>query len=87
MNRKTVLTDDPFRAAYLLKFGSFQESKFKNNRRVFILEGENLLEEDFKYRTGNAQVNPLVLKESYQLLLELSDVDENEDTELLLEEE
>ncbi len=67
MNQKLISTKDPFRAAYLLRFGTFKESKMENNEKIYVLEGENLFEEDFRYRTGYALVNPLLLKEAFEL--------------------
>jgi hypothetical protein len=73
MNHPTVIeTKDPFRAAYLLRYGEFKHSRMEDNSTLYVLAGEKLFEEDYRYRTGYASVNPLLLKESYELLLELS---------------
>lgn len=81
---KTILVDDPFRAAYLLRFGKYRGTKIKDGKQCYLIEGEaqTLSEEDYRYRTGYARVNPLSLKESFYLLKELS-----EDNELPEEEE
>lgn len=74
MNHPTIIkTKDPFRAAYLLRYGEFKKSQtLEDNSTLYVLAGEKLFEEDFRYRTGYAVINPLLLKESYDLLLELS---------------
>ncbi len=74
MNKtKTLLVDDPFRAAYLLRFGKYKKTQFKDGQRCYVIEGEMLSEEDYRYRTGYAMVNPLSLRESFYLLKELSE--------------
>ncbi len=73
MNKtQTLVVDDPFRAAYLLRFGKYKDTRFKDGKRCYVLEGETLSEEDYRYRTGYAMVNPLSLRESFYLLKELS---------------
>ena len=85
MNKTQILSvDDPFRAAYLLRFGQYKETKLENGRRCFLIEGEAgiLAEENYRYRTGSALINPLSLKESFDLLKELSGDNEIELEEL-----
>jgi hypothetical protein len=83
MNRPTVIeTKDPFRAAYLLRYGEFKKSlKTDDAGTLYVIAGEKLFEEDFRYRTGYASVNPLHLKESFELLMELSKKEEDADCE------
>lgn len=65
MNKiQTLVVDDPFRADYLLRFGKYKETRLKNGQRCYVIEGETLSEEDCRYRTGYAMVNPLFLRES-----------------------
>ena len=74
MNKtQTLLIDDPFRAAYLLRFGKYKETRLKNKQRYYVIEGngQTLAEENYRYRTGYAMVNPLALRESFYLLKEL----------------
>ncbi len=68
----TIETKDPFRAAYLLRYGKYKETLRRDKGAVYVIEGDKLSEEDFKYRTGFAFINPLLFKEAYKLLLELS---------------
>lgn len=37
----------------------------------FIFEGDNIIEEDFKYRTGGALINPIQFKETLNYLRDL----------------
>jgi hypothetical protein len=80
MNRPTIIeTKDPFRAAYLLRYGEFKKSlKIEGASTIYTIAGEKLFEEDYRYRTGYASVNPLLLKASYELLMELSAKEEVE---------
>ena len=88
MNKtQTLLVDDPFRAAYLLRFGKYKETTFKDGQRCYVIEGEMLSEEDYRYRTGYAMVNPLSLRESFYLLQELSEEEEDPFSQLEVEEE
>ena len=80
MNRTRIkIFDDPFRAAYLLMFGRYKETRFEGDQRCVVIEGEGqtLSEENYRYRTGYALVNPLSFKESLRLLEELGKEDEN----------
>ncbi len=87
MNKiQTLVVDDPFRAAYLLRFGKYKETRFKNGKRCYVIEGEMISEENYRYRTGYAMVNPLSLRESFYLLEELSVSEEpleDDDMELI----
>ena len=63
MNKtQTLVINDPFRAAYLLRFGKYKKTQFKDGQRCYVIEGEMLSEEDYRYRTGYAMVNPLSLR-------------------------
>jgi hypothetical protein len=87
MNQPTIIeTKDPFRAAYLLRYGEFKKSRMlEDNSTLYVLAGEKLFEEDYRYRTGYASVNPLLLKESYELLMELSGKDTDSEPFELIE--
>ena len=88
MNKtQTLVINDPFRAAYLLRFGKYKETKTKDGQRCYVIEGEMLSEEDYRYRTGYAMVNPLSLRESFYLLKELSGEEDNEEPFELIEDE
>jgi hypothetical protein len=71
---QTLLVSDPFRAAYLLLFGRYLETRFNEGKRLYVIagEGQTLAQENYRYRTGYALVNPLSLKEALSLLKELS---------------
>ena len=74
-NDTTLSTGDIFRAAHLLcKCGKFKEIGRKDGQSRFVIEGtKEIVKEDVAFRTGNAFVNPLALRESYYLLKELSE--------------
>ncbi len=63
---------DLFKGAYFLtRSCKIKETKLVNGNQVrFIIEGENLLEEEELYQTGQATVNPLQLKECLNYLRE-----------------
>ncbi len=67
-----IETNDLFKCAYLLaKSYRLAETKYVDGHQVrFIIEGDNLKDEEQRYRTGNAQVNPLQLKECLDFLRE-----------------
>ncbi len=61
---------DLFKGAYFLtRSCRIVETKLVGGNQVrFIIEGENLLEEEERYQTGQASVNPLQLKECLNFL-------------------
>ena len=61
---------DLFKGAYFLtRSCRIKETKLVGGNQVrFIIEGENLLEEEERYQTGQATVNPLQLKECLNFL-------------------
>ncbi len=63
---------DLFKGAYLLtQYGRIKEiRKVGNNQVRFVIEGENLVEEEERYQTGQASVNPLQLKACLDFLRE-----------------
>lgn len=72
MNR-TLETNDLFKGAYLLSQSyRLKETRFVEGHQVrFILEGENIENEDLRYHTGQALVDPLRLKECVKILREI----------------
>ena len=64
---------DLFRVAYLLCEGAIlREARLVESQRVtFIIKGEGLLQADSRYRTGQALINPIQLRESLNLLRDL----------------
>ncbi len=65
-----IRTKDIFRSAYLLCVGGhLRTTKLVNGKSViFFIEGDGLTLEDQQYRTGQATVNPLQLREALNLL-------------------
>lgn len=63
---------DLFKGAYFLtRSCRIKETRLvKGNQVRFIIEGENLAEEEERYQTGQATVNPLQLKECLNFLRE-----------------
>jgi hypothetical protein len=63
-------TSDIFQGAYFLTCSCrIKETKLVGGNQVrFVIEGKNLLEEEERYRTGQASVNPLQLKECLNFL-------------------
>ncbi len=68
-----VETTDIYRGAYLLCRGGRvgRMAMGHGGQVVFVIEGEGLTEEDMRYRTGNALVNPLQLRETLNLLRDM----------------
>ena len=68
MNRLEIT--DLFKGAYFLTCsGRIKEARLVDGNQVrFIIEGENLYEEEQRYLTGQARVNPLQLKECLNYL-------------------
>ena len=76
-NIRTMTINDPFRAAFLLKYGRYKETRIENGQQCYVIEGDaqTLSERDFCFRTGCALVDPLALREAFFLLKELSSTD------------
>jgi hypothetical protein len=69
---QSIETSDLFRGAYLLcRGGRVGATRLERGQVIFAIEGEGLLEEDLRYRTGSALVNPLQLREVLNLLRDL----------------
>jgi hypothetical protein len=70
--RAEIETADLFRGAYLLcRGGRVGGSRLARGQVLFRIEGEGLAEEDLRYRTGGALINPLQLRETLNLLRDL----------------
>ena len=64
-----IETGDLFRGAYLLCRGArIGATRCERGQVLFVLEGDGVLEEDLRYRTGSALVNPVQLRETLNLL-------------------
>ncbi len=70
---QTLETNDIFKGAYLLSCSfTLKETRFVDSHQVrFVIEGENIDQEDLLYHTGRAKVNPLRLKEWLNFLREI----------------
>lgn len=79
--KQIVRTSDPFRAAWLLTRCARLKGLKRSgeSERIYIVEGESAEEEDMDYRCGRASVNPLVLREAFYLLQELSGSSDDDD--------
>ncbi len=67
-----IETADLYRGAYLLCCGGrIGDTRLARGQVLFVIEGEQVVEEDRRYRTGQALVNPVQLKESVNLLRDL----------------
>ena len=63
---------DIYKGAYFLCRGHRIASVHQSQGQVsFIFEGNNIIEEDIKYRTGKALINPVQLKETLNYLRDL----------------
>ena len=63
---------DLYRGAYLLcSGGRLGATRYARGQVFFVIEGEKVAEEDRRYRTGQALVNPVQLRESVNLLRDL----------------
>ena len=75
MNPSTFETTDLFRAAFILCVGGeLKNVRFKTNGKQtasFIFTGLNLQKHVEKYRSGQARVEPLSLKESLNHLRDI----------------
>ncbi len=69
-----IQTSDIFRAAYHITREDrlFAVSITNEDEKEFIIKGENLYSEDWKYRAGQAIINPLVFEKSIRLLEEMN---------------
>ncbi len=67
-----IETADLYRGAYLLcSGGRLGETRYARGQVLFVIEGEKVAEEDRRYRTGQALVNPVQLRETVNLLRDL----------------
>jgi hypothetical protein len=67
-----IETADLYRGAYLLcQGGRIGDTRLARGQVLFVIEGEGVVEDDRRYRTGQALVNPVQLKESVNLLRDL----------------
>lgn len=67
-----IETADLYRGAYLLcSGGRIGDTRLVRGQVLFVIEGESVAEEDRRYRTGRALVNPVQLKESVNLLRDM----------------
>jgi hypothetical protein len=67
-----IETADLFRGAYLLCRGARVGcTRLCRGQVLFVIEGEDVAEEDLRYRTGAALVNPVQLRETLNLLRDL----------------
>jgi hypothetical protein len=66
-------TNDLFKGAYLLSCSCrLKETRFVGGHQVrFVLEGEQIEAEDLRYLSGQARVDPLLLKECVGILREI----------------
>jgi len=71
--KREIETGDLFRGAYLLcSGGCLEEARMTRRREVlFLISGEDVRELDIRYRTGQALVNPLQLRETLNLLRDI----------------
>ena len=71
--RTEIETSDLFRGAFLLCCGGrLDEAQVRRDGQVeFVISGEEIHEEDYRYRTGQASVNPLQLRETLNLLRDI----------------
>lgn len=69
MTLPMIETGDLFRSAYLLCRGArISATHLVRGQVLFVIEGEGVLEEDLRYRTGSALINPVQLRETLNLL-------------------
>ena len=68
-----IRTGDIFRSAFLLSSGGMlNETKLtKHDQVVFVIRGKELDKLDINYRTGQALVEPLKMRETLNLLRDL----------------
>lgn len=71
--RRKIETGDIYRGAYLLCAGGYLEDSRMTRRGevLFLISGEEIHDEDMRYRTGQALVNPLQLRETLNLLRDI----------------
>ena len=39
-NTRTMTINDPFRAAFLLKYGRYKETRIENDQQCYVIEGD-----------------------------------------------
>jgi len=67
-----IETRDIYRASYLVICGGEIIDTLNQDRRTtFFIEGENVTEDDRNFRSGQALVNPVRLRETLNLLRDL----------------
>lgn len=67
-----IETADLFRGAYLLCCGArVAHAHVQRNQVLFVIEGEEVVAHDERYRLGRALVNPIALRETLNLLRDL----------------
>lgn len=68
--RRTIETGDMYRGAYLLCAGGYLEDARMTGRGEvrFLISGEEIQDEDLRYGSGQALVNPVQLRETLNLL-------------------
>ena len=67
-----IETADIFRGAYLLCCGArVAHAHVQRNQVMFVIEGEEVVAQDERYRLGRALVNPVALRETLNLLRDL----------------
>jgi len=71
--KQEIATGDLFRGAYLLcSGGSLDEVRLSRRGEVlFSIGGDDVRDLDLRYRTGQATVNPLQLRETLNLLRDI----------------
>jgi hypothetical protein len=73
-----IITSDIFKAMYLLnkKHRLYGVKQSNDGKKQFLIKGHNLHLHDFRYRTGHALMNPLVLKEIHSYLEKIDEDDQ-----------
>lgn len=68
-----IETGDLFKGAYLLCRGGrlLRTALSGRDHVVFVIEGEGMVVEDVRFRTGAAMVNPLQLRETLNYLRDM----------------
>lgn len=70
---QTIETNDLFKGAYFLtRSFKLKETKYVDGHQVrFVLEGENVADEEIRYQTGHALADPRQMKDCVKLLRDL----------------
>ena len=67
-----IETRDIYRASYLVICGAeITDTLNQAKRTTFFIEGETIIEDDRNFRSGQALVNPVRLRETLNLLRDL----------------